>query len=362
MNRLVIILLFASSFLQAQSNYKFLLDSLHPSFSGQILLDSKLRANWQHYQGLANRNWNIAMNDSAVMDLASLNKSFIANLVLQACAEGHWNLDRSLNDILASLDFETRFDAAIDLRSMLAHLSGLPDYDAVPQEWQEDGFRRFKRKHFNNQEYLHFISGLSSEAPYKRFYYSNFAYHILAILLEELYQRPFHDILQEKIADPLKMTGIYAYRDREIPIPNLALAYQMQADQWRENAYIDMSLGRRIFCNAEDLMLWLDQDGGAKLLPDSLAVEVFKNQVAPYDSQFSYGLGWVPYAAKETFKMGDLGITQAYFIHGGSTEGYQSIAISVNKGETKLVILSNSGDGAKIYNLAKSIIHEIYPQ
>lgn len=337
-----------------------LVKTIHPQFSGQIVLvRNGERAKWNY--GLANRNWQLKMQDQAVMDIASLNKSFIANLCLQAVEEGRWELNQSLNSMLENLGLDNRFHDSIRLIDLLIHRSGLRDYDAVPSNMQAYGFQSFKRSRFNNKGYLDFIEQLPANLPHTDFLYSNFAYHLLAVLLEELYQEDFNSLLKRKICIPLEMRSTSSTISRQDPVPNLALAYQLQGKTWKENDYIDLTLGRRIFSNALDLEKWLRSKGGSTLVAENLATEILKNHWEKINPKYSYGLGWVPYKVGEHYPMGDLNLKATYFIHGGSTEGYQSIAVSVNEGETLLVILSNSGEGQKVFELAKSILHEIYP-
>ncbi len=312
------------------------------------------------YGGWAERSHSVPIDSNTIFDIASLNKSFIANLTLQAIAENRWSLDTRLNDLLKKYHFIARFNPEIDLHQMLCHRSGLADYDQLDVELRESEFRRFKRMHFKNAEYLEFLAVQNHLEPNHAFYYSNFAYHILAILLEEEYKMPFDQLLKLKIGAPLGMRTICSPEGRRKVLPHLATGYCFVNGEYLANDYIDLSLGRRIFCNAHDLMLWLEADGGTVLLPKHLADEVHRNQVSDLDSMHSYGYGWVPYNKGDSFVMGDLDLNQSYFIHGGSTEGFQSLAISVNKGETKLVLLANDGQGRLLMEKAKSILKELY--
>lgn len=329
---------------------------------GQLFLKSRLSEDLYQSQGLAHRAHGVPVTDSTVFDIASLNKSFIANLVLQAAGEGRWNRGTSLNDLLARYKFDARFHEGITLHQMLCHRSGLADYGDLDAQWKDANFRSFKRQHFSNPEYLDFIAKQKHREPDAQFYYSNFAYHILAILLEAEYQMDFDRLLQEKIAIPLAMHHTSAPMDRREVLKNRARAYEFDeaSHSFRANDYIDLSLGRRIYSNAQDLMLWLEAKGGTSLLPDSLAAQVLQNQVGDLDPEMSYGYGWVSFPAEASFKMGDLDLDQAYYIHGGSTEGFQSLAISVNGGETNLVLLSNHGNGKALFERAQQLLKNIY--
>ena len=68
------------------------------NFSGQLFLKSQLLEQPIYLaQGMADRQHSVSVNSNTVFDIASLNKSFIANLVLQAVAEGRWDLKTELN-------------------------------------------------------------------------------------------------------------------------------------------------------------------------------------------------------------------------------------------------------------------------
>ncbi|WP_421753857.1 serine hydrolase domain-containing protein [Croceimicrobium sp.] len=332
-----------------------------PNFSGQLFLTSRLLEQPIYLaQGMADRQHSVSVDSNTVFDIASLNKSFIANLVLQAVAEGRWNLNSELNSLLELYGFDARFKPGTTLHLMLCHRSGLGDYDDLPEDYHQDEFRPFKRLHFNNDEYLSFLAQIRQAEPAQDFHYSNFAYHILPILLEAEYGLSFQEILHQKIAKPLGMKAIYAPSSHRDIVPHLAVAYRMENGRYKANDYIDLSLGRRVFCRAQELMLWLESGGGRSLLPDSLATLVMQNHLADLNTNQSYGYGWVYYPEKEHYEMGDLDLEPSYFIHGGSTEGFQSLAISVNNGETNLVLLANNGDGKALFERAKSILKNLY--
>ncbi|QNR24370.1 serine hydrolase domain-containing protein [Croceimicrobium hydrocarbonivorans] len=332
-----------------------------PYFSGQIFLKSQLLEQPIYLaQGIANRDHSVSVDSNTVFDIASVNKSFIANLVLQAVAEGRWDLNTELNSLLALYGFDARFKPGITLHLMLCHRSGLGDYDDLPEDYHQDEFRPFKRLHFNNDEYLSFLAQVKQAEAGQDFHYSNFAYHILPILLEAEYGLSFQEILHQKIAKPLGMKVAYAPSSHREIIPHLAVGYRMENGQFRANDYIDLSLGRRIFCRAQELMLWLESGGGRSLLPDSLAALVMQNHLQDITSDKSYGYGWVYYPKGAHYEMGDLDLDPSYFIHGGSTEGFQSLAISVNDGESNLVLLANNGDGKALFERAKSILKNLY--
>lgn len=344
-----------------QAHQQAELDSSVMDFSGQLYLKSALldQAIYKN-NAWADRQHRVPVSDATVFDIASVNKSFIANLVLQAIAEKRWSLSTRLNHLLKSYQFNARFNDEVTLHQMLNHISGLGDYQDLDSLYKADNYRVYKRRHFTNAEYLNFLAQQPASLPEQRFYYSNFAYHILPILLEEEYDLPFDSILQNKICEPLGMKHTHSPQSRREIYPNLATAYQLEEGVFKANDFIDLSLGRRIFSNARDLMLWLESGGGQSLLPDSLAGLILENQVSDIDSNYVYAFGWVPFKKGDDFRMGNLNLAADYIIHGGSTGGFQSILVSVNKGESNLVLLANDGNGPALFKRAQSILKDLY--
>lgn len=228
-------------------------------FHGGIVISKNGEVLYENYSGLADRTWDIPVKADVKFDIASVNKSMIAGLTLKAVEEGKISLDDRLIDLLSDYRYEGKFDANITLHHLLSHSSGLPDYDRVSDGLKQDQFLKFKRQHFTNEGYVNFISQIEPiNEPGQQFYYSNFAYHLVCIILEHTYDMPFGKILQEKLTNPLGLKHTISESNNEIIIPNLAKAYnyQQRSDQWHENNFIDLSLGRRIFSTASDLNRW----------------------------------------------------------------------------------------------------------
>ena len=231
---------------------------------------------------------------------------------------------------------------------MLCHISGLPDYNNISKDLSKNNFSKFKRLHFSNQQYVNFISDLKPVGkPKKQFYYSNFSYHLLCIILEDIYQMSYPELLKKKITSPLKLNNTICETENRNIIKNLATGYNYmpKENNWKKNNFIDLSLGRRIFSTTTDLLKWVQALNSNKILTQESISLMTKNHLTNVDSNLSYGYGWVPYQNKEKFKIGDLNIDLPYIIHGGSTEGYKAMLVNINKGEYIISFLSNSSLG-----------------
>lgn len=329
-------------------------------FHGGVVITHKSKTIYENYFGLADRSWEIPIDEKVKFDIASLNKSMIAALALKGVEEGQLKLDDKLVDLLSDFSYDGNFHPEITLHQLLSHSSGLPDYDGIAEDIRENRFLKFKRLLFTNEEYVNFISKLDPiNEPDKQFYYSNFAYHLVAIIIEKAYAKPFAEILKEKLTSPLGLEHTVSESKNEIVIPRLAEGYNYQeaTGQWNRNPFIDLNLGRRIFSTAADLNRWAQvMDNSGYLSENSLAL-MQQNHLAHISKDISYGYGWVVFDEENKSKMGDLGISKPYLIHGGSTDGYKAMLININSGEYVISFLSNLGDRTDEMELAKKIVN-----
>lgn len=211
----------------------------------------------------------------------------------------------------------------------------------------DDHFLVFKRQHFSNESYVDFISQLKPEnQPNRRFYYSNFAYHLIAIILEDCYQKDFSKILNEKNCAPLELTETFATTSNKAVFQNIVEGYNYSKNiqGWERNNFIDLTIGRRIYSSATDLYKWGKAMNNTVLLSKNSLKLMHTNHILDITNKLSYGYGLGVFDGIGQYGMGDLSITKKYIIHGGATEGYKSMHVNIEKGEFIIAILSNIGD------------------
>lgn len=325
-------------------------------FSGAITVGSADSILFSGAAGIADRVWNTPMQLDYRFDIASVNKSFVGALIMLAVEEGKLSLQDRLTELLSDYTYPGRFHEDITVHHMLTHTSGLPDYNAVSPELSANNFRKFKRMHFSKAEYIRFISTLEAAAePGKEFHYSNFAYHLLSIILEDIYNTGFPSLLSEKICKPLKLEHTFSETSNRAIHKNVVDAYTFMNGKWKHNPFIDLTLGRRIFSTSVDLYKWaVAMDDTTFLKRESLEI-IKKNHLTGITDQFSYGYGWVVFEEGSEYRMGSLPTEKPYIIHGGSTDGYKSMLININKGEWIIALLSNIGDRTDEMKMAQEI-------
>lgn len=327
-------------------------------FHGTLVIGRHNSIIYSKAVGVADRVWDIRMQLDYRFDIASLNKAFFAALVLIAVQEGKLNLRDKLHELLKEYKYTGKYSPEITIHHLLTHTSGLPDYGGVSTELAQNNFSRFKRLHFSNAKYVDFISQLEPvNQPGKQFYYSNFAYHLLAIILEDAYQKPFPELLEEKICQPLGLTSTFAATSNQQVHKDVVEAYNYAEErkQWERNNFIDLSLGRRIFSTAPDLHKWAVAMNNESLLSKEALAIMQTNHLAEISPAASYGYGWIVFDGKEQYEMGNLMIDRQYLIHGGATEGYKSMLINIEGGAYIIAFLSNVGARTNEMELAQKI-------
>ena len=328
-------------------------------FHGGLAITQYGETIYENYSGLADRSWGIPFDKEVKLDIASVNKSMIAALALKAVEEDRLKLDDRLVELLSGFSYKGQFHPDITLHHLLSHSSGLADYDGVAEALRQDNFLKLKRSRFTDASYLDFISQLEPIGePGKQFHYSNFAYHLVAIILADTYSKPFSEVLKEKLTEPLGLKNTVSEGLNEIVIPKLAQAYNYQEStrQWLETPFIDLSLSRRIFSTASDLNRWAQVMDNPGWLTEASLELMKQNHLAGINKDFTYGYGWVIFDKENKSKMGDLGIDKPYIIHGGSTDGYKAMLININQGEYVISFLSNVGNRTNEMQLAQKII------
>lgn len=326
-----------------------------------ILQEGKeiLNSQW----GIANRNWNIPIEATTQFDIASINKSFIAAITLRAVEQNRLKLEDSVDSLLALHGVNLSFHPQLTLHHLLTHTGGMADYSEVADDLKADNYLLLKRQHFTPLEYLAFIHQIPSVAePGERFYYSNFGYHLLTLLLELTYQESFQHILQQEVTLPLGLNHTLSTTNNNHIIPQLALPYAWneQEKQWFQTPYIDWSMSRRIFSTASDLALWAQAFNTPGYLSKESLQAITTNSLQSLSTTVSYGYGWVVVDDENTSEMGKLDTPWHYIIHGGNTDGYQSLLVNLDQGKYVISLLSNTGSTQNEIEIANGILQILH--
>ena len=204
-------------------------------------------------------------NDETLYEIASITKTFTGTLLAQAIQENKVQLNDDIRKYLTqSLPNLEYADEPITFRHLVTHQSGLPhmfpdkkdlfnqpDWDKLPfiiNELQKD---------FSKEDFFKELSNVKLDTlPGLNFAYSNCGTNLLGYLLENIYAKPFEELLQEKILNPLKMQDT-KISTREIDLQKLAYGQNSNKIKMPVRAYKEMNAEGGIISSTKDLIKYL---------------------------------------------------------------------------------------------------------
>jgi CubicO group peptidase (beta-lactamase class C family) len=131
--------------------------------------------------------------------MASVTKTFVATAVMQLVEAGKVDLDQPVQRYLPYFRLKDPRAAAITVRQMLSHTSGMPDVEDY--EWEkavaDDGALERYVRSLSDRELI--------AAPGERFQYSNMAFEVLGDLIAKVSGETFEGYVKAHILTPLGM-------------------------------------------------------------------------------------------------------------------------------------------------------------
>mgnify|MGYP001792751796 CR=1 FL=1 len=137
-----------------------------------------------------------------VYNIASVAKPFVATAILLLVQEGKLSLDDPVVQYLPYFRLDSRFTAAITIRQLLTHTSGLPSVayeDAYTYE-------RVNTADDALEQYIRSLGDVKLQfKPGKKYSYSNVGYEVLGQLIAELSGQTFEAFMTARLFEPLQM-------------------------------------------------------------------------------------------------------------------------------------------------------------
>jgi len=185
-----------------------------------LLLVESPGFHWQGAAGMADGRIT-PMTAEHTFKLASIGKVFTAVIILQLMEEGYFSLDDPISrylDIPAvrlerlMIHQGTAYGRSITIRQLLQHTSGIADYMEDPRFIP--GVLKDPKKQYNAAKILDLYYAYQTNEkgvfpPGRGFNYSDVNYVLLALLIEQVTEEPYHIQLNKRIFAPLGMDNSY---------------------------------------------------------------------------------------------------------------------------------------------------------
>ncbi len=205
--------------LQALVNIMIDAESEDPIHNAVLLVECP-KIKWKGAAGMADGK-NEAMTVDHKIKIASIGKTFTATIVLQLMEEGHLNLedtiDKFLDNPTVRLDslhiFEgVSYGRQITIEQLLSHTSGIADYMEDPRfipDVLEHPQKQYNSTRILDQYYEYQTNRKAVFLPGKDFNYSDVNYVLLAMIIEQVTGKAYHEQLRSRLFDRLGMENSY---------------------------------------------------------------------------------------------------------------------------------------------------------
>ncbi|MEO7983691.1 MAG: serine hydrolase [Bacteroidota bacterium] len=315
-------------------------------FDGAVLVAEKGQVVYKAAFGPANREWNIPNRTDTKFMIGSVSKPLTATLALLQVQKGLLNLNKTIADYLP--EFKTKPAAAVTIKQLLSHTSGIPNYDII-----KDFFPRISRQNFTREEYIKvYMDSALAFAPGTSYAYSSWGYFTLGYIMERVTGKTYPQLMKEDIFDKLHMDNSGSYQHLQI-VANRATGYDYSFGGFTSADFRDQSntMGTGdLYSTVEDLFKFHLALSNHTLLNKQLTDEMLTPGLPPA----KYGYGWF----NQNFKYTPVDSVAANF-HLGMTEGFISFMIRIPSTNSFALILCNSSP-TDFFGIIKNLVKVLY--
>tara|TARA_R110000868_G_scaffold342354_1_gene603178 strand:- start:1081 stop:2037 length:957 start_codon:yes stop_codon:yes gene_type:complete len=279
------------------------------------------------------------MNVDNVFNIGSLTKTFTAVLILQDIESGKIKLNDSISDYFPEeLCQNKNVDLKITIEQLLRHRSGLGEVvvdSLFNQAFQNPYFE------YNNTFLFNKIPKPTSKSN-TEYKYCNTNYILLGYILEIVNDKPYSELIRERIFKPCKMENSFSYYSKNIK--NVAHPIYNREDLSESGYYkfyqnYAFSAGG-ISSNTDDLSRFF-----SSLYNQKLITKYSFDQMTKFNVE-GYGLGLEQYKINNNYYLG----------HSGDNISFKVRNFYNVKNQNLLILISNQYKDKYIMKVAKQIL------
>ncbi len=223
-----------------------------PGFAFAIISEGKIIL--EHYQGLANMDYDVPITSKTTFRIASLSKQFIGMSIRLLEEECIISLDDSVREYIPELP---EYANEITIYHLLYHTSGLREFSYLL--WGLAGTPRGDR--ITEEELLELIIKQESFSykPGTKFRYNNTGYFLLGLVIERATSMKLSEYVSQNIFKRLNMNNTHFHDDWSKIVKFRATGYSVENEE-DCHIYDMMCTGlvgdEGIFTNINDWFLW----------------------------------------------------------------------------------------------------------
>lgn len=217
--------------------------------------------------------------------MASVSKQFTAAAVMRLVEQGRVQLDDTLDKFFPGFP---EYGRKIQVRHLLTHTSGLPAYEGLVP----DG----TTLQLNDLDVLQLLLDTDKRkfAAGEKFEYSNSAFVLLGLIVEQASCKPFHEFVRDEILRPSGMHDSLIYQRGLNEVPHRAFGHELRDGKWARADQSVTSATRGdgcVYTSLNDYAKWLAAIDGRRVLQPASWDAIFSPQTKAWDGT-DYGFGW----------------------------------------------------------------------
>ncbi len=266
--------------------------------------------------------------------IGSISKTFTTVLVFKAVAAGKLTLDQTLDDFFPQVPNA----ANITIKQMLGNRSGIHNFTDDPL------YMTYMTQPKTEDEMVEIIVKAGSDfEPDSKFQYSNSNFVLLTYILEKSMGKPYAELVQENIAEPLGLSDTYV--GGKIGAKDNECKSYMYLDSWQEQPETDMSIpvgAGAIVSNPTDIVKF-----GHALFDGELLNKEYVEQMKNIQDGYGLGLFSFPFRGRTSFG------------HTGGIDGFSSMFGHFEDGDVTFAMTSN-GANMVTNDIAIAVLSTVY--
>ncbi len=287
---------------------------------------------------------------------ASVGKMMTGTLVFIAIEMGKLKLNSKVKNLLKDGMLEKLFvfndhdyQDQITIKELLGHTSGVNDYfesRAFDGSLFIDDILNNPNTFFEPVDLIDYTRNkqVAIGKPGEKFFYSDTGYILLGLILESVFELPYHKILEKYIFQPAKMEETtFCFYSEGFNQDDLAPLYINGVDVHSFKSISCDFSGGGLSTTAEDLIKFLEYFQMGKLISQE-SIAAMSNFDNPYRQGLHYGLGLMETSFEEFFFLlkglprlrGHLGVTGVHAWYDPITKN----SFAMNIGNTKDMVKS----------------------
>ena len=294
----------------------------------------------------------LPVTDDTLFQIGSITKTFTATLIMQLVEQGTLELDAPLRRYLPGFRLRDEATAAsATTRHLLTHTGG----------WTGDFFIDTGEGDDASAKYAARMAELSQLAPLgTHFSYNNAGFYLAQHLIETVTKRPYHDVLQEMLLEPLGMEQAYLTA-ADVITRRFAVGHLVKGEEGAERAEVTRpwALPRAVnavgglVTNVKELLRYAQfhlgdstVENGERLLAAESMRAMQTPQIERWGGREFMGLSW--WIDNE----GDADDPLRVVHHGGGTKGQISRLVLVPSRHFALAMVTNADRGGRVIDEA----------